>query len=40
MTNNSTNGIKPTSAHKIWKHVSSLKKIGGNNMDKSTPYGD
>jgi hypothetical protein len=40
MIKNFTNGIKPTNAHRIWKHVSNLKKLGGNNMGKSNPYGD
>lgn len=38
MTKKSTNDIEPTSANRIWKHVLNLKKLGGNNMDKSNPY--
>jgi hypothetical protein len=40
MTKNFTNGIEPNTAQRIWKHVLNLKNLGGNNMDKSNPYGD
>jgi hypothetical protein len=35
---NSTNGIEPIGAPRIWKLVLSVRKLEGSDMDKSNPY--
>ncbi len=40
MTKNSTNGIEPINAPKIWKLMLCVKKLGGSDMDKFNPCGN
>jgi hypothetical protein len=39
-TKDSTNGTKPITALRIWKHVLGVKKSSESDMDKSNLYGN